>query len=281
MTGRRILVTGTDGLLAPYLLDAATPYGDVVTSSREAGNIPCDLADPHAVCRMLGEVRPDWLVHAAAMTDVDRCEAEPACADRANRGTVANLVTTLGTDTRFVLLSTDQVYPDTEGPHGEADVGPVNVYGRTKLAGEREALRHPNSLVLRTNLFGPSRTPGRQSLDDFVVENLRKRCPITLFTDVLFSPLHMMTLARTLFEALARGMRGVYNLGSRQGMSKAEFALAVAAHLGLDTGCASLGLSAQITGRVARASDLRMNVNRIEKALGYRLPTLLHEIQRL
>lgn len=281
MIGHRILVTGAGGLLSPYLIDAASSHGHVTSSGRHIGDIPCDLSDSESVRALINAARPDWVVHAAAMTDIERCEAYPDQADSANRLSVSNLVAHLSDDQRIALISTDQVYPDLPGPHGETNVGPVNVYGQSKLAGEQAIAHHPGALVLRANFFGPSRTPGRRSLDGFVIDSLVSRTAVTLFTDVLFSPLHMSSLANLAIQALAKGLSGIYNLGSRDGMSKAEFALAVARHLGLDSGCASLGTSAGASNRTARPHDLRMDVTRIEQALGRPMPTLQQEIMLL
>lgn len=278
---RRILVTGATGLLGPYLLDAARSLGTAVASGRGGGDARCDLTDPGAVLRLLRAVEPDVVIHAAALTDVDLCQRDPDLARRLNAETAANLARALPDDAVLALVSTDQVYPDRAGPHEEDGVGPVNVYGRSKLEGEQAVLARPNALVLRTNLFGPSRTPGRRSLSDWAADAFRGGGPVTLFTDSFFSPLHMTTLAALVAEAVARDLRGVFNLGSRDGMSKAEFALAVAARLGLPTDRAELCEGAALPARAPRPRDMRMAVTRLEEALGRRMPTLAEEIARL
>jgi len=275
------LVTGASGLLGPYLIEAAARVGEVVGVSRH-GDFACDLEQGQSVRRTVGEIGPDIVIHAAALTDVDRCEREPEAADRANRAMVANLVDALPGNCRLVHISTDQVYPDGSGPYCEGTEKPVNIYGHSKLAGELAALGHPDTLVLRTNLFGPSRTPGRQSLSDFVAESLVAGRITTLFGDVLFSPLHMATLAKVTIEAaLVGGLRGIYNLGSRDGMSKRDFGLAVAAHLGLSTATVRDGRSTDVPARAPRPLDLRLDVRRIEAALGRRMSTLQEEIEKL
>ena len=147
--------------------------------------------------------------------------------------------------------------------------------------GETAALARSNSLVLRVNFFGPSRTPGRDSLSDWLIAGLRARKPITLFTDSLFSPLHLETLAQAAVDAASHGLAGVFNLGCRNGTSKCDFSLAVAAHLGLPTDAAQPGESATIAGRAHRTKDLRMDVTRIEQALQRPMPTLQQEVARL
>jgi dTDP-4-dehydrorhamnose reductase len=278
---RHWLITGATGLLAPYLVEACRRDGMVVTTARSGGDHPCDLRDTAATRALLADVAPDVIVHAAGLTDVDRCERESAEAYASNRDAAAGLANALPESARLVAISTDQVYPDTAGPHREDAVGPVNVYGKSKIAGEQASLRHGKTIVLRTNFFGPSRRDGRQSLSDFVVRSLTERRPVTLFEDVLFSPLHMATLADLVVEVVECGLVGVFNAGCRDGDTKAAFGLAVAQHKGLQTDMARLGRSSELPDRAPRAHDLRLDVARLEGAVGRPMPTLHEEIAKL
>lgn len=276
-----ILITGGTGLLGPYLRKASDLVGRTTVSGRRGGDFSCDLTDSAAVRALVAAARPDLVFHCAAMIDVDGCELEPGRAQTVNRDTVRFLADELPEDVVLTYFSTDQVYPDNAGSHNESDTGPVNAYGRTKYEGELAALNRKNSLVLRVNFFGPSLTAGRRSLSDWLVENLRARNAITLFTDSLFSPLHLETLATLSVDAATSGLCGVYNLGCRDGASKSDFAFALADHLGLPTDMARPGLSTTVSSRAHRAKDLRMNVERFEKAMRRPMPTLLEEVARL
>ncbi|MBM3567485.1 MAG: SDR family oxidoreductase [Alphaproteobacteria bacterium] len=269
-----VLITGSGGLLGPYLLEA-------FPAAQAPRRSDCELADAGAVARLIAAAKPDTVVHAAGFTDVDGCEREPVRADRDNRQAAANLAGALPAASQLVFLSTDQVYPDEAGPHCEGGEAPVNAYGKSKLAGEAAVLRHPRGLVLRVNFFGPSRTQGRSSLSDFVIETLRAGRAATFFRDVLFSPLHMTTLAGLIVEAARLGLTGAFNLGCREGASKADFALLLAARFGLSTATATVGESSALPGRAPRPKDLRMDVTRFESALGRSLPSLREEIAKL
>ena len=273
-----VLITGGTGLLGHYIKEAASPMGRVRSCGSSSGDLVFDLTIAAQVREVIAEAQPDLVIHCAAMTNVDACQTDPERAQALNAGAVENLIANLPTESRLIYISTDQVYPDTPGPHPEEDTRPMNVYGATKLKGEEVALRRDNSLVLRVNFFGPSKTPDRSSLSDWLISNLKERKPITLFTDSLFSPLHLETLARIIVEAAHVPLTGVFNLGCREGASKCDFGLAVAAHLGLSTDMATPGLSGLLA---TRAKDLRMDVARIEKALDRSMPTLSQEVARL
>ena len=91
----------------------------------------------------------------------------------------------------------------------------------------------------------------------------------------------MITLANCAFDMIEMGIIGTYNIGSREGMTKSQFGLAVAEKMDLSTDTVSIGESNQIAGRAPRARDLRMDLTLIERALGQSMPLLSEEIRRL
>src|SRR5207244_1586552 len=95
----------------------------------------------------------DCVIHLAAMTHVDRCQQQPQLAWEINREGTANVCRAVAEGVRVIYVSTDYVFSGSKGDaYTEDDVPqPRNVYGETKLAGEREVLARPDSLVLRTS----------------------------------------------------------------------------------------------------------------------------------
>ena len=143
-------MTGGDGQ-AGRALRALLPRADV-RSRREL-----DVTDPDAVAAAVRGA--GTVVHAAALTNVDACEADPEAATAVNDGgtrTVAEAAHACGA--RVLYLSTDYVFAGDAAPYGEDDApGPLNVYGRTKLAGEAH-LDPGRDLVVRTSwVFGDGR----------------------------------------------------------------------------------------------------------------------------
>ncbi|HXQ90894.1 MAG TPA: dTDP-4-dehydrorhamnose reductase [Acidimicrobiales bacterium] len=164
----RVLVTGAGGQLGTDLVDALSgrvPTGGLVNDSatgRLGLRAPCDVvaadhalldvADRGAVLTMFEGLRPDVVVHAGAWTAVDACEGDPDRAFAVNAlGTrhVAEGARRVGAHVAYV--STDYVFDGTSPrPYVEWDPpSPTSVYGRSKLAGEREL--DPGSTVVRTS----------------------------------------------------------------------------------------------------------------------------------
>lgn len=150
----RILVTGAAGQVGSRVAEHLTHH-DVVTLSRDS----FDITDRDTVEQVLGELGPDAVVNAAAMTNVDACERDPERAFAVNALAVRWLaVAAARTGAHVVHVSTDYVFDGTKStPYDEWDpVDPLSEYGRSKLAGERELEAHaPSWAVVRTSwVFG-------------------------------------------------------------------------------------------------------------------------------
>jgi dTDP-4-dehydrorhamnose reductase len=279
-----VLVTGANGLLGRRLVDSLRRNGrEVVTQGRtEGSDIRGDLREAGQARRVLDQAGADAVIHLVSLTNVDQCEREPDEAYRLNVRPVEYLVDAMKgmpSRPRLIVTSTDQVY-DGPGLHTEDDVILRNTYALTKLWAERVAAEE-NATVLRTNFFGRSHTPGRTSLSDWIVAQARAGREMTLFTDVFFSPLSIETLCAAIDRVVAssRADGGVFNLGSRDGMSKRDFAREIADHLGLSLAAARDGTQADVSLAARRPLGMLMDVSRFERAFDFPLPTLRDEIR--
>lgn len=279
----RILVVGASGMLGRTLVPALRMSGfDAVAHGHSQGmDVAADSTEPDTAAKMLEEIRPEMIINLVALTNVDTCEEQPNNAYRLNVRSVESLASWVARNRncRLIQISTDQVY-DGKGPHREANVVLTNTYGLSKYAGELAALR-VDATVLRTNFFGPSRLRHRASFSDWLIAKLRTRETFTGFDDVLFSPLSMDTLSKMVIRAIQKPAPGVFNLGSRGGLSKAAFALALARHFGFDASNMRLGSSSEVRLKAYRPSDMRMDCGLFERTFGVSLPSLQAEIARL
>jgi dTDP-4-dehydrorhamnose reductase len=278
----KILVTGAHGLLGSAIVPHLQSRGfDVISHARKAGgDIEGDLTDSNQVSTMVRTIEPDIIINLAAFTNVDMCELHPQLAYLSNVKIIENLVRSIRpalNRCHLLQLSTDQVY-DGIGPHKEDNVTLCNYYAFSKYAGELAAEK-ASATVLRTNFFGPSRCPVRKSLSDWLVESLQQEKPITVFDDVHFSPLSIQTLITMIDLILVEPQQGVFNLGSRLGMSKADFAFSLARALQMPTSRMSRGSSEKLKLPASRPKDMRIDSSYFERAFGVKLPTLEEEIE--
>ena len=287
----RILVTGASGLLgANLILEAHRAGHTVVASSRtrpidhaKIAWMQADLTDPGAVADLLDAAEPDWVVHSAAATDIDRCEGNPEWAFGLNRDAAGYVAAAaLKRRARLVHVSTDAVFDGEGGPYSETDPArPVNAYGESKLAGETAVNDvHPEAAIVRTNFYGWS-PAGRTSLAEWFLAGLKNGERVGGFEDVWVCPLLANDLARLVLDLLANCASGVFHLGARNCVSKYEFGLKLTQLYGLD-GTSIQPVTVESVGLVApRPKRLCMEVKRAERELGVEMPSVEQGLERL
>jgi len=280
-----VLVTGATGLLGSSLYPLLRERGYQITrvGHTKICDMNTDLVNYQQTARALDQVKPEVIVNLVALTNVDRCETHPQEAYLLNVKPVENLcawIQASGQPCHLIQISTDQVYDGT-GPHAEGELTIRNHYAMSKLAGELAAAAVPRT-ILRTNFVGRSLCEGRSSFTDWLHSALRSNKPITVFDDLMFSPLAIGTLCDCIERSIVERPNGVFNLGSSDGMSKADFAFAFAAITGLPTSNLRRSkASAVVTFAARRPTDMRMQCGRFEARMGLKLPQLIEEIHML
>jgi dTDP-4-dehydrorhamnose reductase len=245
----------------------------------QQAEVQLDLTDPLQTISQLKRINPDVVINLVAATNVDHCEEDPSFARTINVTVVANIVRALHElpGCHLIHLSTDQVY-DGPGFKTEEHVTLRNCYAVTKHESEQVALQVGAS-VIRTNFFGKSLSPRRTSFTDWVYSSLSEKKQISLFTDVFFSPLSFASLSRAMELVILKKAPGVFNLGSRNGMSKEEFARHFAMEAGLALDTVEPRKIDELKLRAPRPKDMRMNSGLFERTFQYRCPLLEEEIR--
>jgi len=229
-TGRRILLLGKTGQVGWELERTLAPLGEVL-----ALDLPeIDLADADGVRRLVRDTRPEIIVNAAAYTAVDRAETEPGLAMAVN-GIAPGILAEEAKALRACLIhySTDYVFDGEKGqPYIETDEpNPINVYGKTKLAGEQaiQAVGAPY-LILRTSWVYSLRA---DSFVNKVLRWAREQETLRVVSDQVGSPTWARMLAEVTGLVLARGVeyveerKGLYHLAGGGYASRFEWAKAI------------------------------------------------------
>lgn len=282
---QKVLVAGATGLLGCSLVPFLRKRGLHVISmgNNQSSDLNVDLTRREQTARALDSVNPDVIINLAALTNVDRCETHPQEAYLFNVKTVESLCAWMNTASQachLIHISTDQVY-DGPGPHTESQITICNFYAISKLAGEYIARTVP-STILRTNFVGRSRCEGRASLADWLHAALIDQTEVNVYEDVMFSPLAISTLCDYIQSCIVDRPLGVFNIGSQVGMSKADFAFAFAAALGLKTTYLKRVNSRSSNTLVARRpTDMRMNSGLFAASMAIEMPLLSDEVVRI
>jgi dTDP-4-dehydrorhamnose reductase len=285
----RILITGASGLLglntALELADQHTVFGQVNSNAiqTEAFTVlQADLLEPGAVERLLDQTQPDWVIHCAALANLEACENDPALARELNTEVPRKLAEQCRQGgARLLHVSTDAVFDGQTGGYTEGDQpNPLGIYAQTKYQGEL-AVTTANStaIVARVNLFGWS-LKGRRSLAEFFFNNLTAGNPVMGFTDVYFCPLLVNDIAHLFVQMLEKELRGLYHVLSSECLNKYEFGLRIAQEFGLDPELIAPKSVLDSSLKAARSPNLTLKVDKLIHALGETPPTVSTGIDR-
>ena len=217
------------------------------------------------------------MINAIGETSVDKCEKFPEFAVHANVNIPIHIARALnhltGSKPHLIHISTDQVYSGL-GLHMEKNVCPLNIYGWSKYSGELALSQIKSCTILRTNFVGRSILEDRVSLSDWIVSSLRNSEPITVFNDVLFNPLFIGDLTEMIHIVVSKKISGVFNLGSVNSISKAEFSIKLAEALGANQEFLNIGSLEDLKFDAKRPKDMRMDVRKFSETFSVSLPTL-------
>jgi dTDP-4-dehydrorhamnose reductase len=278
-------VTGAGGLLGGRLATLLQADGFTVTAGRHAAapppgvpETPLDLLDPGSLARALEATRPDAVLHAAVL-QADACEARPAEADALNHRAAGSLaVACRAAGLRLVALSTDLVFAGDRPFVAEEDAAhPLQVYGRTKLAGEEAVLRaHPEAAVARVTLVVGRGHGPRGTASEAIAWALRAGRPLRLYTDEYRTPVDPESVARAVALLLRGKASGRFNLGGPERVSRYELGLRVARALGLPSLRIEAARQTEHVGP-ARPPDVSLDSTRAQRELDW-APRSLDEV---
>jgi dTDP-4-dehydrorhamnose reductase len=235
---------GGSGLLGQYVIEDAVRRGHEVVATCRGPGPPrpvaaweeLDLRDREAIRATVRQVSPALVVNAAAMTDVDGCEARPEEAQAANALAPAALASAAkASGARFVHVSTDYVF-DGSGPATEAtEPHPLGVYGQTKLDGERRVTQIDSAaLVLRMSaVFGWNRVSSKPNAVTRILQAVEAGGEVRLFKDQRVTPTYAKTGAQSLFDLTERAAAGLFHVASRDCISRFEMGQAVVEAFGI------------------------------------------------
>ena len=270
----RILIFGASGLLGKALLREWTDDEVFGLSSREA-----DIRDPKRVNDVVKPFRPDWIVLAAAYTDVDGCESHKDLAFSVNRDGPLNVAHAAnGAGARLLFLSSDYVFDGKKtAPYEIDDVrNPQSVYGRSKAEAEaRLAEVMPDCCIVRTSwLFGV----GGKCFPDTILKLAATRPAIDVVNDQRGSPTYATDLASAIAQLCRQGATGIVHVTNHGDCTWFEFAGAIVKAAGLQSDVRPV--STQQMARPAPRPAYSVLSPKSLQQRGIRMPTWQDALQR-
>lgn len=278
----KIMIFGAYGFLGSYLCDHLKNTYKIYKIGRNSkSQIQLKKFNQRNIQKLIKLIKPNIIVNLIAETNVDLCEKKKKHCFKINFEIVKNIVKSvlkLKYDIFFLQISSDQVYSG-DGPHAEKKIKPLNYYSLTKKYSEKWSSKI-NSCILRTNFVGFSKDKKKVTFTDWIYRSLKKKKKINAYKNIFFSPLYVKTLCKYLNFILNQKITGIYNLGSKDYFSKAEYIQFIARKYKFDIKLINT-INYEQKNLAKRPFDMRLNSTKISKKLNLKLPTVKNEVIKM
>jgi len=285
----KFLVTGSAGLVGSQVvkdlfLQNHEVYSCYNESKPEHGtSVKTDLINQNDIEDTINKIKPDSIIHLAAMTNVDQCETQQDLAMKINANATRFMARQAAKQNAFfVYVSTDYVFDGKNGMKKEDDTpNPLGFYGKSKLAGEI-ALNHfvSSYAIVRTSTpFGLHKI--KKSFPIWVKEKLESKKEIPVLVDQFTSPTYVPNLSKMLIEVATRQIAGVIHLAGATRISRYNLAELFADKLSLDKKLLIPTKIDEMSWKAQRPKDSSLNVSLATEILNEKPQTIQYCIDCL
>jgi dTDP-4-dehydrorhamnose reductase len=272
----KLLITGASGLYGSKLAQLALSRdievysSDIQSLSIYGKFVKLDISGKTQVDESFKAIKPDVVVHAATLTDVDKCETNKELAWKINVEGTKNIVEAAHDEGSFLIyISTDYVFSGEKGFYKETDKpDPINYYGVTKLKAEEIVRAQAEYFIARPSvIYGSTPAAGKVNFALWLIETLRKGERVKIVTDQWNTPTLNTNLAEMTLEVVEHRLTGIYHLCGATRVSRIEFAEKIADSFGLDKGLIDSVSSSQFTWPAKRPMDSSLDTSKAQSTL--------------
>ena len=279
---KKLLVTGFGGFVAGSVISHGTK--DWVVHAIDRIEKPsdrerlkyhtCDLRDFESLKNLFDKIKPDAMIHTAAISDIDFCQQNQKLAYDVNVGGTHNLALLCkDSGAKMVLCSTDTVFDGNMGNYSETDdPNPINFYAETKVKAENIIMEIlPNGVAARLSLVMglPVLNAGNSFLAR-LINKLKSGESVKFPKNEIRSPIDVITLGRALVELAGNNFRGVLHLSGNDQLIRFKMAQRIAERLGYSPELIIPVNSNAIQGRAPRPNDVSLNNSKAKKSWKHR-----------
>lgn len=284
---KKILLTGSNGLLGQKLVEIIPQQGryELIASGRGENRNPIegrgnytyltlDITDRNEVLSIFEKEKPDYIIHTAAMTNVDQCEQDKEGCQKNNVDAVKYLTEAAEkTGTFFLHLSTDFIFDGTEGPYAEsAKPNPLSYYGETKLFAEEivKSCKTRWAIARTVLVYGIAHDMSRSNIILWVKKNLEEGKSIQVVNDQWRTPTLAEDLAAGCFLIIKTESEGIFNISGKDFLSPYQMALMTAEFFKLDKKLIVETDGSKFVQPAKRPPKTGFIIKKAEDLLGYR-----------
>jgi dTDP-4-dehydrorhamnose reductase len=288
---KRIFLVGANGMLGQRLVEAFSKQDNIqlLTCSVEpqpffnsVEYISCDLTKREKIKDIIFGFYPDFIINAAAFTNVDLSEVERETAWKVNVKGVEYLAETCRVlDAHLIHISSDYIFDGAKGPYSERDKpNPLGYYGRTKLASEN-ALKISGAIntVLRTNVLYGMAKNSRPDFVRWVISQLKNKKEIRIVTDQYNNPTFTDDMVQAIMKVIEFRRQGTYNIGGRDFLSRYDFTMMIADFFDLDKNLVLPITTDQLNQAAKRPLKSGLITLKAETEMGFKPHSILETLE--
>lgn len=281
---KRILITGSNGLLGQKLVDLLRKQAsvDLIATARGNNRLPVtegytyaslDITNKSDVLDIFDQFKPDVVIHTAAMTNVDTCETDRDGCDVLNVNSVAYLIEACEKHGTYLChLSTDFIFDGADGPYTEDGIAnPISYYGESKLKAEQLlfASKIRWSIARTVLVYGIVPDMSRSNIVLWVKKSLEDGKTIQVVTDQFRTPTLAEDLAMGCWLLAKDEVEGIFNISGSDFLTPYEMAVMTADYYGLDKSLLQKADSSTFTQTAKRPAKTGFILDKAKKVLGY------------
>lgn len=267
----KILITGAAGFLGTKVMALLKDDFELIgtDTGTAKGSLKMDITKKDEVDFVFQKVKPDVVLHIAAMTDVDRCEVEKELAQNINVMGTKNIIDSCKKiNARLVHISTDFVFNGGKGDYTEDDLpDPLSYYANTKLQAEELVKRSRLKwIVIRPEvLYGYNGDGSERSFVQWVYASLKQGKEIRVVDDQYNTPTLVDDIANALIILIKKGREGIYHVAGSEKLSRYDMAVKLAAVFGFDKRLIKRIKSSALKQQAKRPVDSSLNTEKLKK----------------
>lgn len=285
----RILVTGVSGMLGSSLAIELSKKHDVFGTGNSLMNIPITYKVFDLSQDSYGELiqwsQPEVIVHCAALTHGNYCQENVLEAFNINGYSLQKFMNATDDNVKIIYISTDAVFPSRLHMAKETDCpSPESVYGKSKELGEFFLLNSErNFTIVRTTIVGFNSYRNKQGFLEWIINSAKSDEEISLFDDVLFTPITIWDLIKEIDFILDKGLyeEKVLHIAGGEACTKYAFGIAMLEALSLSTDKVKKGYISRFVYRAKRSNDQTLSTDFYQKKFLRELPSLTKTIESI
>ncbi len=288
---KKLLLTGGSGFLGWNVLNhkqekwliTGTTFTHSLQFQEQHKLIKLDITDRENLRATIDQIRPDAIIHTAAISDANYCQNNPEQPEAINVKSsinLAKLARDLGIP--FLFTSSDLVFDGKEAPYSESDQpNPLSIYGEQKVKAEREIMAtYPGATICRVPLMFGNAGPVAMSILQHTLRNLRAGNTLNLFTDEFRTPANAASVAAGLFLVLEKEVTGIIHLGGAESISRFNFGKLIADVFEIDNPEINPVLQKDLNLSAPRPANVSLNSDKA-MAFGFKPKSIKEELEEI